>query len=391
MTVRTLRGKSADLLSTNNWSKTDSIVLSGTGNSDWAVSGAGTVSRILAGTYAAADDYTTTKHTAGDDVFGWGLYSYLDVEITSDVAATLTLTVDYWGGPFWGGTVAKTYTLDVTSGTHTYRVDLVFPNEGGPDYQERAVTVGFSGFANGNYTMEGMTLVAVEDCYLKVQAIGELGAPDQTGLVIAQDGSFPAYWWGPNNVYSGTIRRKDDECGYDGSGAGTNTREGGCVRMDDTVTAVATEWNRMEGMTVTYDGTGFDAALTDGANTLTPTRYARWLHTLFGERTEPGDTGTLYASIPFEVVNLVPADAGTFTLPFILHIGMMLEALCVDAGGDRAPAGRTMIARRSATGTPDPADTAIGSGVTDGSGFVSVAIPTGTVSAAEFYAYLEAP
>jgi hypothetical protein len=379
------------LLSTNNWSGTGSIVLSGTGNSDWAVSGAGTTSRTLAGTYDVSDDYTTTKHTAGNDVWGWGLYSYLDVELTSDTVATLTMTVNYRGVPSSATTYPRTYTLNVTSGTHTYRVDLPFPNEGGPDYWERAVSIDFSGFANGNYTMAGMTLVAVEDTYLKVQAIGELGAPDQTGLVIACDGSFPAYWWGPNNIYSGTIRRKDDETGYDGTGASTNTQNGGCVRMDDTITAVATEWARMEGMTLTYDGTGIDAALTDGdGNTLTPTRYARWLHTLFGERTTPGATGTLYASIPFEVVNLVPAAAGTFVLPFILHIGMMLEALCVDASSARASSGHTMFARRNATGTPAVGDTAIGSGVTDASGFVSVPIPTGLVAGSAFYTYLTA-
>jgi hypothetical protein len=376
------------LLSTNNWSKTGSIALSGTGNKTWAVTGAGTVSRTLKATYDGSDSYTTTKHAAGEDVWGWSLYSYLDVSITADVAATLTMTVYYVTSNDFLTTAARTYDVTTINGTTTVRTDLLFPNEGGPDYWERVLKIEFTGFSNGNYTLNSLSLVAVEDAYVKLMAQGSAATSPESGLVVSQDGSFPAYFWGPNA--SGD---KDEETGDDGTGAGTHSLNGGCVKMNSTITALATEWARMEGITTTYDGSVIAADLVTDAygTTIALTVSARWLHLalLRAGRAPANAAQTLYASLPIDQVTLVPAPAGTFILPWVQHVGMMLEGLCVDGSGDRAAAGKTMIARRSATGTPAAGDVAIGSGVTDASGYVSVPIPTGLVSASQFYTYLE--
>lgn len=375
------------LLSANNWSKTGSIALSGTGHSTWTVTGAGTVSRALAGVYAAADTYTTTKHTAGDDVFGWGLYSYLELNLTSSVSATLTLTITWNTNPATGATTTRAYTFTVTATTATYRIDLLFPDAATePDYFERVTNLSLAGFANGVYTLNSCQLVAVESAYVKhAQTFG------WTGLAISQDGSFPSYWWGPNPVLAGAVLEKDDECAQFG---GANQQLGGSVRMDGTIQDAMTELARMEGVTTTYSGATIAADLTDGTeifgNLTGPANYdADWIHTQLSARVAPGATLNLDASIRFDGADLCPAAAGDILLPFRVTLGMMLEALCITAGGARAGAGFGMVARRSPTGTPDPSDPVIGSGTTDASGFVSVPIPVGQASGADFYAYLE--
>lgn len=386
------------LLSANNWSGTGAVALSGAGNKTWTVSGLGaSVSRNLAGTYASADSYTTTLHTAGDDVFGWGLYSYLDLNITSNVAATLTVTINFVTDNALGTTTARTYTISVTAATATYRLDLLFPNEGGPDYWERVKSLSVAGFAAGVYTLNSAALVAVENAYVKADSRKTAATDYQTGLTISQDGAFPAYYWGPNDVLSGAIRKKDDETGMDGA---SSTANGGCVKMNSTMSALVTELNRMEGITATYSGAGIDADLTDSDGNVagfvdgvaTPLTYAAtWLNTVMGARVAPGATLTLTASVPCDRMVLCPLDAGVLVLPYRLTLGMVLEAQCRAAAGGRAAAGVPLEARRSATGVAAPTDTVIGTGTTDASGYVEVAIPTGLASGSPFYAYLAQP
>lgn len=382
------------LQSANNFSGAGSVALSGAGNRTWTVTGAATVSRLLAGTYDPSDSYTTTKRAAGEDVWGWSLYSYLDIDITADVAATLTLTVYYVTDNALGTTTTRTYTFSTINGTVTRRIDLLWPASGGPDYWERVSRLDVSGLSNGTYTLNSLALVAAEQAYVKLHARRSGASDVWSGLVIAQDGSFPAYQWGENPVLSGTQRKKDHESGYDGATSGY----GGCVKMNSTIQAVATEWNRMEGITTTYSSAGPDADFTDGVNTLgfvdsapaALTYTARWLHTVMGERAAANVAKTLYASLLADLVTIPPAPAGTFILPFRLTIGALLEGLCVTGAGARAGQDFPMNARRSATGTPDAADPVIGSGLTDASGFVSVPIPTGLVGSSAFYTYLSA-
>jgi len=374
------------LLSGDVWTKTGLVALSGVGNSTWTVTGAGTVSRALRATYDSADGYTRTLHAAGDDVWGAGLFSYLELSLTASVSATLTLTITYNTNPATGATATETYTLSVASGTQDVRVDMLFPDGGGPTYYERITNLSLSGFSNGTYTLNSCRLVADERVYVKVAA-----AVQWSGLTLAADGSFGAMWWGENPVYSGSDTRKEEECAEFG---GAQQTLGGCVRMDGTLSSLATELNKMEGVTAIYSGAVIDADLTDGTNVfanLTSADYlASWLHAQMGLRVAPNAALPLAASMRFDQCILVPANAGQIVLPFRETIGMMLEAQCVDAANARAGAGFPMVARRSATGTPNPADPVIGGGATDASGFVSVPIPVGQVSGpADFYCYLE--
>lgn len=388
------------LLSTNNFSGTGPVILSGTGNQNWVISGVGaTTTRILAATYDASDGYLTTKHVAGEDVWGWGLYAYLDVNLSAPAAGDVTLVIRWATGAAVPDTSDKTYTIPVAGiGTATYRIDLLFPQEGGPWYAERVDRLTFSGFVNGAYTLNSLELVAVERAYVKLHARG-----NYSGLTISQDGTFAIGHWGDNPLIgAGPPRQKDDESGYFDYGAGADTSSGGAVRMDGTLEDVALEWNRMEGMVVLYDGSAIDADLQDGTNVIgtedelvaTPLTYsARWYHTQMALRSAPNDGTGLDASLYLDGgADLCPAPEGTFVLPFRHTLGMVLEALCKDSvTSERAGAGAAVFARRSTTGAPTPSDHLMAEGVTDASGFASVAVrvgTVGTVGAAEIYVAL---
>lgn len=385
------------LQSSDVFTGTGSVIVSGPGGLVWDVSGAASVERILNATYDASDGYLTTKHTAGEDVWGWGLYAYLDVDIIAPAAGDLTLVIRWVAAGASPITADKTYTVPIPgAGTHQVRVDLLFPQEGGPWYAERVDRLTFSDLQSGSYTLNSLELVAVENAYVKVHASG--GA---TGLDISQDGAFAVGWWGDNPLLGGVgpEREKDDESGFFDTGGTPDTSAGGCVRMDGTLEDVVDEWNRMEGVTVTYDGSAIDADLTDGTNVIgtedelsaVPLTYrATWYHTQMGLRSAPNATTSLPASIYLDGgADLCPAPAGTFVLPFRHVIGAVLEAQCKDSvTGLRAGAGAEVFARRSASGAPTSSDPLLASGETDASGFASIAIRTGTVGGAEFNAGL---
>lgn len=380
------------LLSTNSFSGTGAVALSGTGNQVWTVSGAGaTVTRILAATYDPADGYLTTKHVAGEDVWGWGLYAWLDVDLTAPGAGSLTMTIDWIAAGASPVMAQKTYTIPVAAASRVvHRVDLLFPLEGGPWYAERVDRIKFEGFITGVYELHDLELVTVEDAYVKVHARGTY-----SGLVISQDGAYAIGHWGDNPlIVFGPAREKDDESGLFDFGIGADTAAGGAVRMDGTLVETALEWDRMEGMDVNCDPTPIDADLTDGTNvigtvdelTATPLDYtARWYHTLMSERAAANVTKTLPASLYLDGgADLCAAPAGTFVLPFRHTLGMVLEAQCEEAvGGARAGTLAPVYARRSLTGAPTPSDTLMAQGVTDASGFASIAIRNGTVEGQE--------
>lgn len=392
------------LRSSNNCSGTGSVALSGTGNLIWTVTGAATVTRQLLEKwrawntfadpdYHADDGYTTTKAdyygADGQDRWGWGLFAYLDVDLTAPANGSLTLSVTWAAAGASLNQVTKTYTVPAITGRHTYRVDLLFPNEGGPFYGERVDTISVSGFVNGVYQLHDLSLVADEDAYVKVHARGTY-----SGLVIAQDGQFSIGQWGTNPLIgAGPARQKDDESGLFSSGAGTDTSWGGAVRMDGTLQAVMTEWNRMEGITTTYSGSAVAADLTDGTNvagtenelSAVPIAYsARWYDTMMAGRAPANAAQDLDASVYADGgADLCAAPAGTFVLPFRHTLGMMLEAQVRASGGGREAPGTVVTARIVGVGT------ALGTGTTDASGYVEVPIPTGTVSGSDFTAVLE--
>lgn len=398
------------LLSANTFSGAGSVVVSGTGNQTWTVSGAGaSVTRTLLEKwrdwndpidpdFEADDGFRTTKHDfyasgSASDVWGWGLFAWLDVDLTAPGAGDLTMTITWVAAGDTPVTAEKTYTIPVAgAGRVVYRIDLLFPNEGGPWYAERVDEIAFEGFVNGVYELHDLELVAVLDAYVKVHARGTY-----SGLVISQDGQFCTGQWGDNPFISGfgNVREKDDESGlFSFDGAPSDTSIGGAVRMDGTLEDTANEWDRMEGIEITYNDVAIDADLTDGVNVIgtvdgliaTPLVYsARWYHTLMAERAAKNTAKTLPTSIWMDGgADICTAPAGTFVLPFRHTLGMVLEAQCEEAvGGARAGANAPVYARRSLSGAPTSSDTLMAQGVTDASGFASVAIRNGTVEGQE--------
>jgi hypothetical protein len=400
------------LLSGNVFTGTGAVVVSGGTGQTWTVSGAGaSVSRTLAEqwrnwndpidpNFEPTDLYRTTKHDyyasgGGDDIWGWGLFAYLEVDLTAPANGDLTLTITWVAAGASPVQADKTYVVPVLTGTATYRVDLLFPAEGGPWYAERVDAIQFEGFQNGVYTLNDLRLLAVEPAYVKLHARGSY-----SGLTISQDGSFAVGHWGDNPLIgAGPARQKDDESGYFDFTGTPDTSAGGAVRMDGTLEDVVDEWHRMEGITATYDGTQIDADLTDGVNVIgtedelsaVPLTYtARWYHTQMSLRSAPNATTGLDASLYLDGgADLCPAPAGTFVLPFRHTLGMVLEAQCKDSvTSQRAGAGAPVFARRSTTGAPTSSDPLLAEGVTDASGFASVAVRVGTVSGSEIYVAL---
>lgn len=401
------------LRSSNVFSGSGAVVVSGTGNLIWTVSGAGaSVTRTLLEKwrlwntfgdpdYHADDVFTSTKAdyygADGQDRWGWGLYAYLDVDLTAPGAGDLTLTVTWVAAGASPVTALKTYTIPVTgAGRVVHRIDLLFPNEGGPWYAERVDEVKFEGFVTGVYQLHDLELVAVQDAYVKLHARGTY-----SGLVIAQDGTFAIGQWDSNPfIGAGPEKEKDDESGlFSFDGGFESTDAGGCVRMDGTLEDVTDEWERMEGITTTYTAAAIDADLTDGVNLIgtedeliaQPLTYtARWYHTEMNLRAPANAAQALAASLYLDGgADLCAAPAGTFVLPFRHVLGMVLEAQAKDSvTGLRAGAGAEAFARRSTVGVPTPADPLLASAVTDAGGFVSVAIRDGLVSGSDFYAAL---
>lgn len=393
------------LLSGVSFSGTGAVVLSASENRDWAVSGACVVTRALSESwrdwntpispdYQAADQFRATKFDAyasgaADDRWGFGLYAYLDVTLTAPATGDVTMELTWvCAGPS-PTTTTRTYTVPVTSGSNTYRVDLLFPNEPShPFYGERVDTIKFYGMQNGTYHLTDIALVGDQDAYVKIsKRLFSIFAED--GIDVSMDGSFSVAHWGGN---LGGV--KDDESGRFSFGGAPDTLEGGAIRMTSTIQAALVEWDLMEGMDVAYTGGTIAVDLTDGTNIWgnVVTYPASWLHQVMGERANQNTSKPIAASVYCAGADLCPVDAGKIVIPFRQVIGMILEAQCYDnSTGFRPSAGSTVTAKRSETGAESPSDTVLNTGTTDASGFVSIAIPAGTVGVDEddFYAYLE--
>lgn len=385
------------LTSANNCSGTGSVALSGTGNLIWTVTGGATVTRVLLEywrkwntigdpRYQPDDEYRTTKHdyysdAPTSDVWGWH-YAYLDVDLTSPANGALTLSITWAAAESFLDQTTKTYVIPATTGRSVYRIDLLFPQEGGPWYGERVDSIAFSGFVNGVYQLHDLELAMDEDAYVKLHP-----RDAYSGLTICLDGSFATGFWGENPLVSGgPARAKDDESGLFSSGGGAaDTHWGGAVQPGDVLQDLADEWNRMEGITTTYNDSGIDADWTDGTNTIAVTYAASWYDTVMSSRAAANVPVDLDASIYADGgADLCPVPAGTFILPFRHTLGMMLEAQVAASGGGREAPGTTVTARAVGVGTT------LGTGTTDASGYVEVAIPTGTIATDEFSVVLEA-
>lgn len=114
-----------------------------------------------------------------EDVWWWGTYRYLRVDIDAPVTGDLILQADYVTVDVYDDHMtgldrklnltvtetpgSKSWTLPVEAGRHTYEIDLLFPDEGGPVYLGRIEKLTLFGLQapaadTHTYTLHGMQL-----------------------------------------------------------------------------------------------------------------------------------------------------------------------------------------------------------------------------------------
>jgi hypothetical protein len=377
----------------------------------------------VSGLYQPTDLYTATKRTAyatsaTNDVWGWGLYAYLDVDMTCPAVGgphVLAFEVDWAVVSDLGATIdtiTTTYSpVTFTDGARsTQRIDLLFPVEYRdiPYYGERVDAVRIVGLqvAGGAYTLHSISLVADQQAYAKIG--GQLfyatdGVPIYGGVVLAQDASMPSSLWGLDYPLTGDRNgdgypdhRGDDqngrflvnEVGYSFLGHAQ------AMEKNTLLTAFA-ELSLMEGVTATYSATAIDAAFTDtfGAVLDAPSAFrpATWfVPTLPHARITKNVAYTVLAQLV--VTDIALPNGLSSTSDLIVYerarLGMAIEALALSTSDTRAAPGGTVNARASFSGSPAPGDLLLATAVTDASGFVTLPIRTGLIGGVEFWAYL---
>lgn len=366
--------------------------------------------------FQSGDGYKATKRNfygvggATPDVWGWSLYAYLDVNLTTPALTTLTFEVTYavinQAGTI--NTIVRTYSKSFPNGASTQRLDLLFPAEAGrPFYPERVDSVKISGFTNGagTYTLTSMSLVAVEQAYLTLGGRSHTlrdGAVVYGGARIAQDGSFVSAQWGKDTLItvpsSGdldgdgwTDYRGDHQNGTFLVNGVTLDRYGHAPGMDQTtVQAAVEELNQIEGVTATYSATAMDAAFTDGTNTITPTRSQTWLKLLRPHaRLTAGVAYTVLALLRPSGMILAPGlTSATMRVFSRNHLGVMIECLCTDGSFNRVGSGQTIRARAYTGAVSSPSDTLLATATTDASGYAYLPVRNGTLGGSEFNVYL---
>jgi hypothetical protein len=411
------------LLSTAVWTPAGSISVTAPGDvppTEFVVAGAGSVTRPMTaswrdwndpdhGDYQPDDDYTATDHTAyapaGQDVWGWGAYAYLEVGFDIPAATTLTFTVA-WASVDVNGAVreiTRTYTKAwAASGTQT--LDLMFPDEGDrPFYGDRVDSLTISGFEVGTYQLNHLRLRATADAYVKLGGETEDSRDNARpgGVVWNQDGQFSlGQWNGESRLGDDTDGdalddyRKDHQNGHfeyadTETDPVTATSYGGAAGMGVGEPAALlpdlfTELNLLEGLTAVYSTTAMDAAFSDAdGNELDVARAIEWLlPNLPFERVSPGSALTVYARL---VVADVSLPAGLSAAEMVVHyrqrLGSVLVGQAVVTGtAARAGAGITVRARayvgNLALG-PTGLDGVVTTATTDSSGFAALPVRTG--------------
>lgn len=333
------------------------------------------------------DAYTYTDHNSlgstNQDIWCWDSYSYLRCTIDAPAAVSLTLTVtgvylDVTDSHTTGSDRrtdmtqvevpwTRTYTLSLQSGTNISDVDLLFPNEGtGPLVgYGRVDTIAFSGFAVGDYTVRGLSLVATEQGYLKC----DFGPPAQRGdysaLWLAQDGAAVLGAW-PDTAY------KPDETGTYGGGLRYVEPLTGSMTgtIQDSQLSVETFWtypNRWEGWTTIYSQAAEDAANEDNQGNSIGGGIAQWTRPIVPhERFRPGQA--YQPKVQPVVARVVPTAGRTYTLYSRWNAGHgAIEALVKEEGGNgRLGPGETF------SFTDPPTGIVLGTGETDESSYVVV-------------------
>jgi hypothetical protein len=423
------------LLSTNAFAAAGSLVVSGPANTPtFTVSATGSSATKTFREHwrswnggalnVPGENYTATKRTAytidanTPDVWGWSLYSYVDIQFTAAVAGAHPITLDVtWVGIDENSSirsVLRTYTMSV-NGAGTYRVDLLFPDDDDkPFYGERVDSITLAGFLVGTYTLGTFQLVCDSQAYLKIGGRHQdvFGNFEPAGVVLSQDGQFVFAHWNDDSFESPLLDR-------DGDGDNDRTKDhqnglmewaavetdpvtrssfGGSPGMNAvSISAVFTELNLLEGMTATYSAATMEADLTDtfsgvigldtgGLPVATP-RRAIWLTpTLPHARMTAGVAYNVAARLVVDEV-IVPAGrtAAQVRLFQRNRLGMALEAQTRTSAETRGGAGQTVTARAFFGGAPVGGDPSIGASTTDAGGFATVPIRTGEYNDAGTY------
>lgn len=235
--------------------------------------------------------YEQTNHEPGDDLWWWGLLTYLRVEFAAAPTA-LTLTVEgvhlqvddtHETGSARAENSTATevpYSYEYTL-SGTTEVDLLFPNNAtGPVYLSRVDRLILSGFAAGeSYTISGIRLQAnltnaFVDAFLKCDFGPPVVRDDYSATGLALGGSWPLGNWGDQ-------ASKPDEVG----GVGGNVRFVNIVTsatlgdIQDSQWSVEDFWNLLsyqEGVSAVYSAAAYEAANEDAfGNALVP-ELAQW-------------------------------------------------------------------------------------------------------------------
>lgn len=377
--------------------------------------------------FISGESYTATKRNAYStgaatpDVWGWGLFALLDVDLTPGAAGSLTFEVT-WAVVRQSGaivTVVRNYTATWGAGRSVQRLDLLFPTEDGhPFYGERVDQIRLVGLPVGTTTLHSLSLVTSQDAYLKLGGVRETLADASVtigGITLAQDGQMAVCHWSQDPAVSPSADRdgdgfidhqrdaQDGRMAYAASSSAIVSDEsmGGAVGMlgaSTTIGQVFQELNRMEGVTATYDATALDAALTDaygnsiGITGQFPTgvaapvnRSSLWLTpNLPHQGVTAGTPVTLTARLVTDDVSVASGrTAAQMRVYQRQRLGSVLEAQCITPAGARAAAGATMTARVTSNLAPSGGDAAFATGVTDASGFVTIPIRDGTFGGLE--------
>lgn len=376
------------------------------------------------------ENYTATKRDAYPvdanvpDVWGWGLYSYLDVDLTTpalgapqDLAFTVTWAVVTAGsGAGAIDTIERTYNATFTDGARsTQRLDLLFPAEfeGRPFHAARADSVRIVGMQVGTaYTLHSLSLVADQQAYLTLSGrshVAASGTTVYTGAVLSQDGSCTPLHWSRDVLITPTGDLDGDGfTDYEGD------HENGLLLVNAlsprhygrvpalyaaTLSDAFTELNRLEGLTATYSGAAIDTAFSDAfgnvigltSGVAAPvTRSALWFVPLKPHaRITAGVAYTVLAQLVVSEVR-IPCGVGTANLRIFQrnHLGMVLETVATDADGFRLGAGVTVKARAYTGGAAGPSDTLLATTTTDAGGFATLPIRTGLLGGSESHVYL---
>lgn len=262
--------------------------------------------------------YTHHKHMPDEDIWWWGMYGYLNIEMYSPVECDIMMRVDWTHllveDNHYDGLLRLLsmridpqggygmYKLHLRPGMNNLDVDLLFPTDmGGPVYPGRVDKVSFSGFpvdrdASGNlrttiFILDTMKLKAKHAAYFKIgfgtqrhhnpaleQDDENYRKPDYSVPVISLDGAF-GFGNIPDDAY------KADEIGpYGGSPRYVDPQAGSSYLVSKhRQMGLAEFWsqlNAIEGIEARYDPNAFLAAFSDAyGNHWNPgVEMADWLH-----------------------------------------------------------------------------------------------------------------